>query len=477
MEWIHWLLLILDGALALAVAGHALLHKRDPRAALGWATVCLAFPPLGPILYFLFGFNRVRTRAQKLSLPDGPDTADEASDTSHHGTAPFEDASLPQGWRDVIRVSEALTGHRPSAGNRIAIFHNGEEAYPAMLAAIDRARDSVFLSTYIFESNRTGRTFIERLAEASRRGVDVRVLLDGVGEWYSLPRAGNLLRKAGVRMARFLPPRIIPPSFSINLRNHRKVLVVDGRSVFLGGMNIGDRHLAQDTSKRTRIVDTHFRVEGPVVVRIEQAFLHDWHFCTGETLKGSGELPGPAGDAVCQVVLDGPDEDLDKLGMILVTAVSEAQERVWIMTPYFLPPRDLIGALQTAALKGVDVRIILPGRNNLPFVHWATRNMLWELLRRQVRVYYQPPPFVHSKLLIVDDFYAQVGSANIDPRSLRLNFELTLEIYSPSIAASIAAHMAESLARAKEFGLDDLERRSLPARLRDGLAWVLSPYL
>lgn len=477
MEWIHWVLLILGAALALAAAGHALLHKRDPRAALGWATVCLAFPPLGPVLYFLFGFNRVQTRAKKLSLPEEPEAADACPAPACHGTAPSENASLPRSWRDVMQVSEAITGRRPSAGNRFMMFHNGEETYPAMLAAIERAQHSVFLSTYIFESNRTGRTFIQRLAEVSGRGVDVRVLLDGVGEWYSLPRAGTLLKKAGVRMTRFLSPRIIPPSFSINLRNHRKVLVVDGQEAFLGGMNIGDRHLALGAKRRTRVIDAHFRVEGPVAARLEQAFLHDWSFCTGEPLTGPGKALPAAGDVVCQVILDGPDEDLDKLGMILVAAVSAARERVWIMTPYFLPPRDLIGALQTAALKGVDVRIILPGCNNLPFVHWATRNMLWELLRRQVRVYYQPPPFVHSKLLVVDDFYAQVGSANIDPRSLRLNFELTLEIYSPTTAAVIAGHMAESLAWSEEYTLADLERRSFPIRLRDALAWVFSPYL
>src|SRR5690606_19755538 len=185
------------------------------------------------------------------------------------------------------------------------------------------------------------------------------------------------------------------------------------------------------------VADMHFRLEGPVAGQIEAVFLDDWAFVTGEQLEVS---PAPAvarGPALCRVIADGPDGDLGKLRALIVGAIGFAERRVTIMTPYFLPPRELTGILQAAALRGLDVTIILPARNNLPYIHRATRHMLWELLERGVRVYYQPPPFVHTKLLIIDDGYAMIGSANLDPRSLRLNFELNVEIYDQDVTAEL----------------------------------------
>jgi cardiolipin synthase len=175
--------------------------------------------------------------------------------------------------------------------------------------------------------------------------------------------------------------------------------------------------------------------------------------------------------------VDGPNEDLDKLAAILVGAVSSARSRVLIMTPYFLPSRELIGTLQTAALRGVEVNVVLPSKNDVRMVHWATRNMLWELLKRGIRVYYQPPPFVHSKLLIVDDHYAQIGSFNIDPRSLRLNFELAIEIYDMEVAEGLASYVLEKIERSREISLTDVDSRAIPIRIRDALAWLFTPYL
>ncbi len=175
--------------------------------------------------------------------------------------------------------------------------------------------------------------------------------------------------------------------------------------------------------------------------------------------------------------MDGPNEDLDRLAMVLIGAVSAAQHSVCIMTPYFLPPRELISALQAAALRGVDVCVILPEKNNQPLAHWATRNMLWELLHWGVHVYYQPPPFVHSKLFVVDEHYTQVGTANIDPRSLRLNFELALEIYDQGFAATITRHFSRVREASRALTLREMDSRPLPARLRDAAAWLFSPYL
>jgi cardiolipin synthase len=477
MKWINLGLITILTILALIAAWHALLYKRDSRASLGWIAVCFIYPFAGPFLYFLFGINRVRARAKKLeektpfqvigANPQPGQTYDSFCATP----------SVPRSICQIAKISNAVTRHPMTGENRVEILQNGEQAYPAMLAAVRSAERFLFLSTYIFETNRTGRDFISALAEAVRRGVDVKVILDGIGERHSFPWAGSILKKNNIRFARFLPPRLWPPAIHVNLRNHRKLMVADGTIAFVGGMNIGDRHLAENHDNASRVKDVHFRLQGPAVNQIEGAFLEDWAFCTGEVLSPSEPVGEAPGTAVCRIITDGPSEDLDKLSTILVGAVSLARKQISIVTPYFLPSRDMISALKIAALKGVVVSVILPGKNNLPFIHWATRKMLWELLQKGVRVFYQPPPFVHSKLFVIDDSYALIGSANIDPRSLRLNFELAVEIFDKAVVQPILEHIDEMVAQSKEVTLDEMDMRSIPVRTRDALAWLFSPYL
>jgi cardiolipin synthase len=346
-----------------------------------------------------------------------------------------------------------------------------------MISAIEQAEKYVYMSTYIFETREAGRSFIDALARARRRGVDVRVIVDGVGECYSIPRAGRLLAQQGIRFARFLPPSLYPPAFRINLRNHRKILVADGRVAFVGGMNIRDSHLSDGKKNRHRIIDLHFRLTGPIAGQIEHVFLEDWRFATGERLT-----PGPVhtfnmGNTICRAVVDGPNIRIDRLEMLLLCAVSFARKSISIMTPYFLPSSQLIGALQAAALKGVDVRILLPGKNNLPFVHWAAMRLLPDLLERGIRIFFQPPPFVHTKLIIIDHHYAQIGSANLDTRSLRLNFELMVEIYGRSVARDLLPHFESQLDGAREITIEEMANRPLALKLRDSFFWLFKPYL
>lgn len=473
MNYLHWLVIILHSTISVVAAGHALVWKRDPRAALGWIAVCLVFPLGGPVLYFLFGVNRIRTRAVKLQRYFPVRWPNRRDDDTVEDAA----AALPPSLSEIVAISSAVSRRPIVSGNTIERLHNGEQAYPAMLAVVDTARRYLYLSTYIFETNATGRQFIAALKRAVDRGVDVRVIVDGIGELYSLPRAGALLKKSGVRVQRFLPPRLIPPALHINLRNHRKLLVCDDRVGFVGGMNIGDRHLAGALENPRRVIDLHFCLRGPIARQLRQVFLEDWVFCTGEALPSVCPAHDSSGPAACRAIVDGPNDDLDKLSAIIFGAVSTARRRVWIMTPYFLPSRELTAALQNAALRGVDVSVLLPGRNNLPFVHWATAKMLWQLLQKGARVYYQPPPFVHSKLFIIDDHYAQIGSANIDPRSLRLNFELAVEVYGEAVNSVLAPHFKQCLNAARPVTFEEVEARSIPVRIRDGLSWLFSPYL
>lgn len=454
---------------AFTAGGHALLNARDPRAAWGWIAVCLLFPLAGALLYYLFGINRIRLRARQL-VGGEPDAAQRIRDE----TAAL---AIPETLQELAHIADAVAGRPALPGNHVELLHNGDAAYPQMLAAIESAQRSVWLASYIFRRDRTGRAFADALGAAARRGVEVRVLVDGFGAYYGLSFPTLMLRWRGVRAVRFLPPRLLPPMLHINLRNHRKLLVVDGEQAFTGGMNIAEYHRLIGSRARHPVADVHFRVTGPVVGQLAGVFAEDWRIATRERLALPAAPPPLDRGAVCRVITDGPDDELDKLSFTLLGAISVARHRVCIMTPYFLPSAELTAALQAAALRGVDVLVILPARSNLRFVDWATQNALPPLLSSGVRVLRQPAPFAHSKLFAVDGCYAQISTANWDPRSLRLNFELAVEVYDAGTAGRITAHIDAVQARSAPVTLAALGARRLPTRLRDAFFWLFSSYL
>lgn len=472
--WGIWVGIV--AALAVTAAGHALLTKRDPRSALGWIAVSLLAPGIGPLLYWTMGINRIRRRARQWQ-ESGRRLAD-----WQDFPAPGEESMaqlLPRGaghLTDLRDLGDRVVGVPLLAGNHILPLHNGDGAYPAMLAAIDGAVSSVHLSTYIFDMDRIGQCFAEALKRAAARGVATRVLVDGLGEKYSVPTVSRRLKGSKVRVERFLPLR---QGAYLNLRDHRKILVVDGRTAFTGGMNIGDRHIVGPLADEFPVADVHFQVTGPAVADLQRVFLDDWHFATGELLDDDVLFPPQEADgtALVRVVADGPELEIRKLERVIMGALSSARDRVLIMTPYFIPDRPLITALTIAALRGVRVSLVLPGVNNLPFVSWASRAYLWELLQSGIRVYFQPPPFAHTKLLLVDGIWSLIGSANLDPRSLRLNFELDLEVYDRQTGRTLERHMEAVIGSSREVSLAEMDGRSLPVKARDSFAKLFSPYL
>jgi cardiolipin synthase A/B len=375
----------------------------------------------------------------------------------------------------LTRIGDAVTQWARIAGNAVEPLENGENAFPRMLEAIASARKSVWLTTYIFETDPVGREFIDALAAAAARGVEVRVLIDGVGEWYSWPHAVPILRHMGVRAERFLAPRLLPiPRLTLNMRNHRKLLIADGAVAFLGGMNIGGREVGQAAHRR--MADLHFLVRGPIIAQLGRAYAIDWQFAAREELTPA-PAPSAAGPAICRVITDGPDEDNDKLLYVILGAVSVARREILIMTPYFIPQPELRSALQAAALRGVDVCLVIPERSNLRYVDWASRRWLTPLLERGVRIFLQPSPFSHTKLLIVDGDYAQVGSANLDPRSLRLNFEIAVEIYCADTCRPLVEYVKSARDKSTPYTLERARAQSWMRRTRNSLVWLLSPYL
>jgi len=459
-------------------AGHALLNKRDPRSQLGWVVLCGFVLGFGPFFYWLLGVNRIRTRARKWQEAGRFDVDPmlENVDTALFDVQPARRDNMGA----LLHLSSAVTGRPLIGGNKVTPLHNGEQAYPAMIDAIAAAKSSVNLCTYIFETDDITGRFVEALRAAGERGVVVRVLVDAIGERYARrPRLSRQLRGAkNVTVGRFLPLTLSLRGLRVNLRNHRKILTVDGATGFTGGMNIGGRHMVEAEGNKKPTIDIHFRIDGPGVGFLDEAFFTDWQFTTGDDGGWSG-FPGihAQGTALCRGITDGPNEDFEKLQWILIGALSAAREHVRIMTPYFIPNRELLGALTSAALRGVSVEIIMPRHNNLPFVAWATNAMLWEMLQRQVRFYLRPGHFSHSKLFMVDDYYINIGSANLDPRSLRLNFEFNVEIFDSSLGDDLRRHFEAVRDQSHLLTLDEMDNRSFLVRLRDSTAKIFSPYL
>jgi cardiolipin synthase A/B len=463
---------VLTIALALTASGHAVLHKRDVRAALGWVGFIWLAPIVGALAYLVFGVNRIRRRAAALRLPAVRARIPEDLRPPPPRLPP-EAAHLAS----LVSLADGVARRPLVAGNALTLLEGGEATYAAMASAIDAAERSVTLGTYIFDSGAAGDAIAAALARAHRRSAKVRVLVDAVGVRYRWPPMHRKLRAAGVTTELFLP-RLTPGWLPfMNLRNHRKVLVVDGRVGFTGGMNIRDDFLP--APGRPAFVDLHARVEGPVVEHLQTAFAEDWLFTTGEPLDGPAFFPPLArrGDVLARGVPDGPDEDFEAVRWLLLGALATARERVTIVTPYFLPDAALVTALDVAVMRGVEIDVVLPERGNLPLVQWAQTAQLWQVLERGCRVWMTPPPFDHTKLMVVDGVWSLLGSANWDPRSLRLNFELQVECFDAALAARLEAIAAARMGRARRLETEDVDGRSLPVKLRDGFARLFSPYL
>ncbi|GAB4270551.1 MAG: cardiolipin synthase [Deferrisomatales bacterium] len=473
-----YLIAVLHGAIALGATGHAVLHKRDTRAAIGWAGAIWLAPILGALLYVWLGINRIERRARDLRTKRprrGP------YDGVGAGSAGALDRALaPAGahLEPLVRLVGEVTRTPLVAGNGITPLIDGDGAYPAMIEAIEAASRSVTLIAYIFANDGAGRRFLEALRGAVARGVEVRVIVDDVGARYGWPSMPRALRKAGVPVARFLST-LIPWRFRYsNLRTHRKILVVDGRIGFTGGMNISEGN-CRNRGPRRPIRDLHFRVTGPVVAHLQAAFAEDWAFCTGELLQGERWFPAlePTGSVLARGIADGPDEDFEKLRLTILGAVACARWSILIVTPYFLPDLSLITALNVAALRGVEVDIVLPAENDQRLVKWASTALLGQVLERGCRVWLSPPPFDHTKLMVVDGLWTLFGSANWDPRSLRLNFEFDVECYDRELGALLVEHARAKMNRSRRVHLAEIDGRRLPIQLRDGVARLLSPYL
>jgi cardiolipin synthase len=471
------LLAALSVLLGLVVAARIVLRKRNHRAAVAWVGLVILSPVIGSLIYFVFGINRVSRRAHMLRADFDPTRFKAERDQGLKALADL----LPEHDR-ILRTQAHLVdalGHTPFVGgNRVTPLVNGEAAFPAMLDAIRNAKHSVALVTYIFNDDEAGTAFVDALADARERGVEVRVLIDGIGSLYSRPPIVGKLRRRGIKVARFhfsfAPWRM---SF-INMRIHQKILVVDGEIGFTGGMNIKLAHMVTKSPSHATS-DVHFQLVGPVVRHLMATFADEWAFTTNETLKGAIWFPEIAaqGPVIARGLAAGPDQELDTILWTLLGVLNEAQNYVKIVTPYFLPDESLVTLLRLAAMRGLRVDVVMPEANNLALVKWASMSHLDEMLEAGCRFWFMQGSFDHSKLMTVDGIWSFFGSTNWDLRSLRLNFEFNVECCDRELAAELERLIDQKLAAARPLKLEEITSRRLPVRLRDGTVRLFQPYL
>jgi cardiolipin synthase len=424
-------------------------------------------PALGVLAYILLGVNRVQRRAAKLRRRA----------PRHHSSLSQPGGEPGTHFAPLARLVGEIVGRPLLPGNAVEPLLNGVETYPAMLEAIAAAQRSIMLGSYIFDGDGVGAQFVEALVAAKARGVEVRVLVDDVSNRFSRHSAPKPLAHAGVPVGIFNPPLVPARLHAANLRNHRKIMVVDGALGFTGGMNIARRYWRDGPDRAFR--DLHFRLRGPVVTHLAEVFCDDWAFAAGERLQGEKWFPplAPAGSVLARGIESGPDEAFERVRWAMIGALNAAQRSVRVLTPYFIPDSTLISCLNAAALRGVDVDIVLPEETDLPHVQWAAFGQLWQVLDHGCEVYLRPGPFDHSKLLVVDGAYVLLGSANWDARSLRLNFEFDVECYSVELGAKMDGLVEARLSQSRPYTMAHSNARPLPVKLRDGIARLFAPYL
>lgn len=457
-----------------------LLENRDPVKTLAWILVLVLLPFFGIIIYLFFGrnFRKRKTFSKKakndlaqLHNLEGLHLLDlKKKNYFNHST--FKDKS------NIITLllnnSKALL----TGNNEVTVLNNGSETFPAIFTALKNAKDHIHLSFYIMEDDRIGNTLREILEEKALEGVEVRIIYDGVGSWPLTNSYLRALRKSGAEVLPFRPVNFPFLTSKLNYRNHRKIIVVDGEKGFLGGLNIGDKYLYGD-KKLGFWRDTHIQLEGDSVKSLQAVFLTDWYFVSNHNLKSERYFPEISrnGEKLVQVLASGPDSEWASIMQAYFSAIATAKEYIFISTPYFTPNRSILTALKTAALSGIDVRLIMPGKSDSWIIQWSSFSFIEEVLSAGVRVFIYQNGFTHGKLMMVDGIFSSVGSANMDIRSFDQNLEINGLIYDTETTQQLESSFVEDMANSRELELTTYMQRPLYEKSKESFARLFSPIL
>lgn len=462
-SWLFWgIVIALDVTAMLCL----LYRGQGVERTLAWLFGVIAFPAFGAIAYFLLADptierTTVRRRRQKAKLP-----------------APC-DAATGEGLRSpVMLVAHRTTGLEPSAGNLAEVLTGDESAFARVEADLRNAKERIWAEYYLIRRDETGHRFLDILADKAREGIEIRLIYDAIGSFrMSRPRL-EAIAAAGGRCVEFLPLNPLRKRWSVHLRNHRKLIVIDGQVAFTGGMNVGDEYSGRARRRGTmHFSDTHLRLEGPCVDDLEEVFAEDWRFATEESLSFPEKRVNPQGQATVAIVPSGPDQPRNASRLNYFAGITAARQSVWLTSPYFIPDEAILSALIGAALKGVDVRILVPSQCDVMLVGPAGRSYYQQLLAVGVRIFEYLPSMLHAKTMVIDEQLALVGSANIDIRSFRLNFEVGALIDDAAVAATLRKRFLSQLRDSREINPRVVREWSFPKRLQHGAARLFSPFL
>lgn len=470
---------------------HCLYHRRDATATLLWIFVAWSIPVLGPLLYLYFGITRIPDKGfekhssnQKL-LQERKSREDKSLSLAYWRAVHDAEYAEPESeWGHNLNnaMNALLPDHHLLNGNHITPLVCGDTAFPAMRKAIRNAKHHIHLQSFIIGNDVIGKNFLELLAEKARAGIKVRILYDRFGSTYAV--LGRLFHKyknrPNFQIIGWTQANILKRQFQVNLRNHRKIMVIDGKIGFMGGINMSVKNISGKGYYPIR--DYHFQLEGAIVQELQYSFLKDWHFMTE---KDSAEILteiyfphiSSAGTAMARMVNSGPTKELATIRDTFFMAFTQAQKQIIAVTPYFVPPPEIIHAMRSAAIRGVDIRLIIPQKNNHLYAGLACRSLYTELLTAGIRIFERFPPFIHAKALIIDDEFSLIGTANLDVRSLHLNYESNLAIYDTEFTNKLKEILLDDQAQSEEIILSDWLKRSKKNQALENLAYLMMPML
>lgn len=475
-SWQNTGILLLDVMIIAFLLPTIILQRRDSGATLAWLLAIVLIPVLGLLAFWLFGMTPLYLRRRKRRKAE----AKLAPALERMQSRLMTEQQFPEVAPSLFTLLTRIDEVGPLSGNAATIMRDGVKVFDALEQAFAQATHHIHLIYYIWEIDYTGRRLRDALVAAAQRGVEVRLLVDDVGSRQATRRFFAPLLAAGGQVARFMPVNVLSRRLNLNNRNHRKLVVVDGWQAFTGGMNVGDVYAGRGEPWR----DLHASLRGAVTHTLQEVFCQDWFHATQENLV-SDELGNtyfpilePAGDICAQFLASSPvDERWQAIHTVLFAAMNLATQRIWIETPYFVPDRPIMMALQTAALRGVDVRLLVPGRSDHRLVLYAGRSFMDDLLEVGVRVFELHSAMPHAKAVSIDGTFATLGSANMDQRSFRLNFEGNVFFYGAKIAQQLEQDFVQLCGSAIEVTLDSRSRMTLRQKLLESTARILSPML
>lgn len=480
LNWVYWTIIIVYAATVMGIVGVIVSENRNPLKTLAWVTVLLTFPVGGLILYIFFGRSIKNTRMISLRKKRALKRLEEQSILRPVG-------SVPEGFirehAQTAMLAMKLNDSRLMPDTRIEIFTAGREKFERLMADIRSARKCVSLQYYIFEADELGRQLADLLIEKAHEGVAVRVIYDDIGSMGVSRKFFKRMADSGVEVYPFFRVAFPPFGSRVNWRNHRKLVTIDGRVGYIGGMNVAERYITG--SKRNPVWrDTHLRITGAGVGALRYSFAVDWNFMgrpldmdieSTAHLEATDNLQGMP--AAVQLVTSGPTDRWSNIELVLLRAIGGARKRVWIQTPYFLPPESMLRALHTAALARVDVRIMMPRISDSAILTYASRSYITECLNAGIKIYFYTAGMLHSKVVIVDDEFASVGSANIDFRSFEYNFEGNLMIYGAEVNAELRKIFSADAKNSRRIRSAEWHRRPLYQKALESIVRLLGPVL